>query len=490
MRIFPTVFALICSLLLPNFVVQAQHKAYVLKGQFANYRNQDLLLTYHNGIGLLLYDSLHIDANGKMEQTLMPTMPGIYNLVLPKKTPNHKAVLRELVLDRDSVIEFQLDDKDNLLANPKSDNGIFYAMKAEVDSLNRQIATELKWLQVATRPDAKSSAQELAKHKATLHKYDAQMASKVRAFQKRYPKHILTLIYSLRAKSEMNISQIHSAQDTLRYRLQVKREFFNDSAFQDPRMRRIPVFYDYLNTYFGEIIERNVDSLNLYLDLLARKIVPKNYALFQDLANYIYAKYVRFTPFVGSDILYYNLYTRYIQSDERSMKSIEGLRLRQYGTLLENNQVFMQAPNFRLLSFPQKDTVRMEKIQSPALYLLCFWDPQCYHCRKAMPIVDSLLFKDGLASRYGLRAVSITLGEEHGLQAFITQHHMDSSWLHLFDNHELRERNFAENIKDIRLSYGLIQTPTFYLLDRNQRIIAKNFSYTKIVDLLKLVRGF
>lgn len=469
-------------------VVLAQDKAYVLRGNFANYRNQEVVLTYQNGLGLLVYDSLHIGADGRMEQTLMPTLPGIYALVLPKKDLEQKSpVLRELVLDQDSVVEFWLDTADQLHAKAGSDNAIFYAMKQAVDSLNAKITTELKWLQRATK-GSKTSKKDLARHKANLARYDEEMKRKVYDFRARYPKHILSLIYALHKPADTQ--KLLSAADTLRYRLQVKREFFNDSVFQDKRLRRIAVWYDYLNTYFGRIIEPNVDSLNLYVDRLGRVLATYNYPLFQDFANYIYAKYVRYTPFVGADILYYNLYTRYIQPDSRSMASVEGLRLRQYGSWLEDNQIFMEAPDFRLLSFPQQDTVRMDNIEAPALYLLCFWDPQCYHCRKAMPQVDSLLFKAGLASRYGLRAVSITLGEEYGLQDFISKHKMDAAWLHLFDNRELRDLNFTQNIKDMRRAYGLIQTPTFYLLDKNRRIVAKNFSYTKIADLLKLVRGF
>lgn len=469
-----------------NYVVSAQtNKSYVLKGQFVNYSDQNIILAYHNGIGLVVYDSLRINHNGFMEQILTPTVPGIYTLVFPKNN-----LARELVLDQDSVVEFKLDSSDQFQAKPKTENGIFYAMKFTVDSLNKLISNEFKWLQNANNSKQKLTNKEITKHKNNLQYYDKLMEKKVYQFKKRYPKHILSLIYSLRKSSDLDIHKLNTSQDSINYRFNVKRNFFNDSIFSDPRMLRISVWYDYLNTYFGKIVEQNIDTLSIYSDILAKQLVNKNYALFQDFAKYIFTKYVRFTPFVGSDILYYNLYRRYIRDDERSMANIEGWRLRQYGTLLEDNQIFMDAPNFRLLKYPNNDTTLLENITTKNLYLLCFWDPQCYHCRKAMPKVDSMMFKANMAEHYGLKVISITLGEEHGLQDFIEKEHLSPEWLHLFDNSSLRELNFSQNIKDVRRSYGLFQTPTFYLLDKNKQILAKNFSYIKIPDILKLVRGF
>jgi hypothetical protein len=69
---------------------------------------------------------------------------------------------------------------------------------------------------------------------------------------------------------------------------------------------------------------------------------------------------------------------------------------------------------------------------------------------------------------------------------FITAQHFDAGWLHTYQTDEaLNAEIKAGKPTTIRQLYDVFKTPTFYLLDKDKKIIAKNLTVDQFHDFLQ-----
>lgn len=463
---------------------ETEGKDFTLRAHFDAYKDRQVLVAYYNGTGWAVYDSLRIDDNGEAVHTFKNTLPGLYSIVIPVGS---QQMIRDIVLDKDTLISFNMDEKGVMLFPKGSDNDIFYSNAQQLQALSAIVTQRSKeYADVAKQQTLTKKQAE--RYEAAIKAAQKNLDQALQSFKTSYPTHILTLMNSMRSAVHFS-SELKTDKDTLAYRQLLKNNYFNDAIWQDARIRRLSVFYDYLNDYFNNVVEKDPDSLTHYVDLIARRIAQDHPALLLDIARFIHTHYVSITPFLGSDAIFYRLYTQYLRDDKRPiMLTAEGLRMKQYGEMVADNQINAPAPDFLLMDAHSEQQKKSGDFSDSAYYLLCFWDPHCYHCRKALPDVDSLLFEGGLAQRYHIKAIGITLDETNGLDTFLKQKNIHPQWTHLYDNTAIREEGSRSGIKNFRISYGIFQTPTFYLLDSKKRIIAKNFNYKQLPRLFKMLR--
>ena len=115
--------------------------------------------------------------------------------------------------------------------------------------------------------------------------------------------------------------------------------------------------------------------------------------------------------------------------------------------------------------------------------VLVFWDPTCGHCRTQVPRLDSIYnakWKKENVKMYGV------LTETKNFQQwkdFMKEHKMNN-WINVYETEA--QRKIVEDAKkpSYKQLYDVIQTPTIYLLDKDEKIIAKKLTMEQIDDLL------
>jgi hypothetical protein len=82
--------------------------------------------------------------------------------------------------------------------------------------------------------------------------------------------------------------------------------------------------------------------------------------------------------------------------------------------------------------------------------------------------------------------VNTNVKELAAWKEFITAQHFDAGWLHAYQTDAAFNAEInAGKPTTIRQLYDVFKTPTFYLLDKDKKIIAKNLTVDQFHDFLQ-----
>ena len=261
----------------------------------------------------------------------------------------------------------------------------------------------------------------------------------------------------------------------------VKNHFWDNVVFNDNRLIRTPFFEAKLDEYFKNYVSREPDSIieevqyMLTVAKTGKEIYP--FLLFKFTNKYI-------TPeFMGQDKVFLHIYQNFFAKgdtvllNEDSKKSITE---RAYSMMA--NQLGLAAPPLVLNDINDKK-ISLYDITSPYT-LVAFWDPTCSHCKVEIPRVDS--FYKAIWSKLNVKILSVNINfKELAIwKTFINENKLEG-WIHAYQTEaDLNNEIQQGKPTTIRQLYDVFKTPTFYLLDANKKIIAKNLSIEQFNDFL------
>jgi thiol-disulfide isomerase/thioredoxin len=116
-----------------------------------------------------------------------------------------------------------------------------------------------------------------------------------------------------------------------------------------------------------------------------------------------------------------------------------------------------------------KDDAGLKDIQSDTL-IVAFWASWCNHCQQAMPKVNELA-----AGRQNLKVLAVSLDDNPG--AYMEAAGKLGNMLHLCDYMKWNSKP--------AVNYHITATPTFFMLDKERRIIGKFASTEMLAAKLK-----
>jgi hypothetical protein len=440
-----------------------------------DFKNVRMYLGDYYGKRKLLADSALADKNGLTVFKGDKKLPqGIYFVV----SPDH-VLLFEMLMDKTQHFSVVADSTKpaEIKFTGSPENEIF----SEYSLFLAKISPRLNTLQQQLKTAAN------ANDSAALNKELAKAAGELTAFRDHIIKDMpnsmlatLLLISKIPERPQMPV-RANGTVDSLYPFYYVKDHYWDNVDFNNDIILHTPFFDSKLDDYFKYYVSPSPDSIinevNYMLLASREKEDVHNYLLGRFTDKYINPEYM------GQDKVFLFLFQNYFAKGDTTWLNEKQRKFifdRAYSLMA--NQINEQASPLELTDTASV-TVSLYDIKAP-LTFIAFWDPNCSHCKIEIPRLDS--FYEAKWKNKGVKIMAVCVNDNvlNDWKKFIVENKLNN-WYHVYETQEKKAQLAASNQPDYRQLYDIVQTPTFFLLDENKRIIAKGLSlqqYDELID--------
>lgn len=187
---------------------------------------------------------------------------------------------------------------------------------------------------------------------------------------------------------------------------------------------------------------------------------------------------------MGQDKVFLHIYQNFFAKGDTLLLNEESKKsLRERAYSLMANQLGLPAPVLALNDLEDK-RFDLYNIKAPYTFI-AFWDPVCSHCKVEIPRLDSMYKASWKNLNIKVIAVNTNFKEMDAWKKFIKELQL-TEWINGYQT----EEDFNREIKEgrpttIRQLYDVFKTPTFYLLDKDKKIVAKNLTIEQFNDFIQ-----
>ena len=400
--------------------------------------------------------------------------PGIYFLVSPKMS-----ILFDFLVDDLQQFKISADTSDlkNVLITGSKENEMFKNYSQVVNNL----FVELN--QIEQNFKTANTEKDSAIFKEAYLVKDKEIKQKRRAYIAENPGSMMSfLLNTMEVPEAPSIPIVNGKADSLYPYRYVKDHYWDNIVFNDNRLLRTPFFENKLDDYFKNYISREPDSIisevqyMLTVAKTGKEIYP--FLLFKFTNKYISPE------FMGQDKVFLHIYQNFFAKGDTTLlseASKKSLRERAYSLMA--NQLGLPAPILVLNDLNEK---RFALHNMKATYtFIAFWDPTCSHCKVEIPKLDSIYKASWIKHDIKVIAVNTNAKEMTLWKEFIKDNKLDQ-WINAYQTDEDLNKEITEGKPTtIRQLYDVFKTPTFYLLDKDKKIVAKNVSIEQFNDFIQ-----
>lgn len=445
-----------------------------IKVRVAPLKNTVVYLGSYYGKSRILVDSVKLNEQSEGVFQRKEKYPGgIYFLVSPEKY-----ILQEFLMDQQQRFSLLGDTikKEEFQILGSEDNTLFLQYTKESGAL----ALQLQQIDVAFQ-QAKTE-EEKNRLRSDYKKFDDQLKQLRFSFVQKNPTSNLSAFLNAMKRPEVPpIPIINGKADSLYPYRYVKEHFWDDVLFNDERLLRTPFFEPKIDEYFSQYVSPDADSIipEIKFMLLSAKGTKELYPyLLMKFTN----KYIQ-PEYMGQDKVFVYLFEQfYLKGDTTILNTASKKTVFERGYSLIANQIGLPAPQLQLA---KKEGGRfvLDDVRASFTFI-SFWDPNCGHCKETVPRVDSIY--NASWKNFGVTLVGVNTDEAAMAEwnSFIKDKSL-TNWVHVYQPKQEKEADFKQGIPNYRQLYDIRSTPTFYLLDKDKRIIAKQLSLEQFDQLIK-----
>ena len=400
--------------------------------------------------------------------------PGIYFLVSPKMS-----ILFDFLVDDLQQFKISADTSDlkNVLITGSKENEMFKNYSQVVNNL----FVELN--QIEQNFKTANTEKDSAIFKEAYLVKDKEIKQKRRAYIAENPGSMMSfLLNTMEVPEAPSIPIVNGKADSLYPYRYVKDHYWDNIVFNDNRLLRTPFFENKLDDYFKNYISREPDSIISEVQYIltvaktGKEIYP--FLLFKFTNKYISPE------FMGQDKVFLHIYQNFFAKGDTTLlseASKKSLRERAYSLMA--NQLGLPAP---ILVLNDLNEERFALHNMKATYtFIAFWDPTCSHCKVEIPKLDSIYKASWIKHDIKVIAVNTNAKEMTLWKEFIKDNKLDQ-WINAYQTDEDLNKEITEGKPTtIRQLYDVFKTPTFYLLDKDKKIVAKNLSIEQFNDFIQ-----
>ena len=440
------------------------------------YKNTKIYLGTNYGQNRVFADSTILnDASLGYFKGKEKLTPGIYFIVSPRYT-----ILFEFLVDEGQqfkIIADTLNLVDHKIIGSK-DNDIFSSYSKTMNKLGAERS------QLEQAYNSATISSDSVKYLQALKKIDTSFKQERQKIITTAPKSMMRFFLDVLQRPEVPaIPIIKGKADSTYPFYYVKNHYWDNVVFNDNRLLRTPFFEAKLDEYFKNYVSREPDSIieevqyMLTVAKTGKEIYP--FLLFKFTNKYISPE------FMGQDKVFLHLFQNFFSKGDTILlnnESKKAITERAYSIMA--NLIGNSAPPLDLNTMDDK---LFSLYNSPAKFtFIAFWDPTCGHCKEEMPRVDSFYTKNWKQLGVQVIGVNTNVKELASWKQFITEQHFDAGWLHAYQTDAAYNAEInAGKPTSIRQLYDVFKTPTFYLLDKDKKIIAKNLTVDQFHDFLQ-----
>ncbi len=436
-------------------------------------KNTKIYLGSYFGKGMTLVDSAFLDMNSKgVFKGNSKLTKGIYFVV----SPNYSMQF-EFLMDGKQRFEIKGDtaakESAQIIGSP--DNDLFKQYAQFSNEKGRQ-AQQLRTALLS------ASAEEAPKMRASLATVEKDIKQYQQNIHLKYPNSLLSTLFYIMKRPELPAIPVVNGKPDSAYPYQyVKQHFWDDVLFNEDLLLRTPFFESKLDDYFKYYVSPEPDSIiqevneMLFMAKTGKEIYP--YLLTKFTNKYINPE------FMGQDKVFMYLFENfYAKGDTALLNPASRKTITERAYSLMANQLGQQAPVLNLTDTTGKRKPLYD-LKAP-FTLVAFWDPNCGHCKEEIPRFDSLYRAKWKANGVAIYSVNIYENENSSWKKFIAEKNLSPDWTHVYQTREDRQAEEKAGMPGYRQLYDIFKTPTFYLLDENKRILAKQLTLEQFDALI------
>jgi thiol-disulfide isomerase/thioredoxin len=269
-----------------------------------------------------------------------------------------------------------------------------------------------------------------------------------------------------------------------------KKHFFDNFDVSDARLLRTPIYEDRINYYLDKVVPQIPDSINNEVDKLIEKSRSSD-ELFRFMLVSLFNKYAK-SQIMGMDAVFVHIAEKYYIPEASWSDSAFISKLKSEVAKTKPLLIGKKAPDIQLVEVPaehfmaaaEDDTLKknvyvgdffnLYDIQAKYTVLV-FWEADCGHCKKAMPVLHDLYEKKLKQDGVEIIAIHMLSGEEGKIK-----------WVNFVNEHGFYEWINAWNPYDYsyKAKYNVTSTPTVFVLDKDKKIIAKRIGMEQIEEVI------
>jgi thiol-disulfide isomerase/thioredoxin len=480
-------FILFCTTFL-SIILTAQNRKtdfYEFKGSVSGIKDTTCMLAYYFGDKQFAKDTAQIDSNGnfifKGNDSLLH---GMYMIVFP-----NNSYMELVVTENQFSFTTNIDD---LIGSARfknsKENELFYGYMQYLGSQQKRLKSLQSKLETSNSEDKKDIQKEL----------DA-ITKIMSGYQDKFTSENPNIFFSsvLNSSKEVVIPDAPilangKPDSTFQYRY-YKTHYFDNFDFSDERLLRSPIFHSKINNYIEKLTPKHADSIIVSCDYLIEKS-RANKEVFKYMVSYLTSTYER-SKIMGLEKVFVHLVKKHFTTDEVDwLDETQIFNIVDRAQTIEPLMLGQVAPNLSLRDTAENVRV-LHQIETDFTVLI-FYDPDCGHCKKELPVIkqkhDQWL-KDGISVE--VYCVSVELDKEKWLEFIRTYDTED--WINVaefrtyVDGEYNRDNDlYVTPFPYIKQLYDINGTPKVYLLDKEKRILVNaikgNIGVDQLSELLYL----
>ena len=442
------------------------------------YTNGIAYLTYYMGSNFNIADSAAIGNNGIAifkDSTKLP--PGIYAIFFPGKQLRTEFLIGE---EQNFFVTADTSDLLNKTIVTGSKENILYDQYQKIAaSKGRQILQERQaFMASITKAD---SVLHEKKYNALIKELNDYREGIIKNQSKSMMAALLNAMKEPAFPTKIPVTR----QDSVNNYNEYKKHFWDGISFMDDRIIRTPFFLKKIERYYREVISPDPDTIIKDVDykLLLARSAPEMYKF---LLNWLTDEFIN-PKYMGQDAVFVHLFEKYHSkgaSPWLNEKQMEAISRRAY--MLMANLIGEKAADLEMLNTEGKPTSLYSL--NADYTVICFWDPNCGHCKEEVPRLDSIYRASWKNHNVRIFAV-LTPDDKQNVKpewlTFIKENNI-SDWTHVYKTKEMEDADYEAQRPSFRQLYDIIMTPTIYLLDKEKHIIGKKLTLLQLNDLLEV----
>ncbi|MCF8409594.1 MAG: DUF5106 domain-containing protein [Crocinitomicaceae bacterium] len=476
-----------------------------LKFKVTGTKDSTVFLIKYYGQKLFYADTAQLK-NGYVEFDGKKQQPGILGLYLPDQK------FFEFIYNNEEVsLETSGPDyTGNLKVNKSGENSVFIpyvkfigSRKSEANKLGEQ-RSKIK----ETDPSYKVLGDQIDQINKEVEEYQL-------ALIKNNPEKLVAKIVKMSREVEVPEAPKDASGKALDpdFRFKYYRAHYWDNVdLKDDRLVNNPVFHNKMEFYFTKMMVQHWDTVIHYSYDFCDKLNPKS-KVFEYVVGWITSNYGK-SQIMGMDKVYTYMRNRYYCSKNSEGKSpafwvaddkFEDL----CGKIKTEMNLVMGVcpPNLILKDSTDTKWVNLYEVAEKAEYtVLYFWDPECGHCKKTTPKLQTLYEKKFKDRNIEIFAVGKAVGADfEKWKKFIRDNKMTFYNVAVTDKlYELAKKDPNSLVPvpgdnrakpttleslNYQTAYDIFSTPQVYILDKDKKIIAKRVSISQIEEMLDALQG-